>query len=76
MSRSPVQCLVFRRHATAGGAHVFQAGKGTCMLAYLDANSGSLLIQAIVAGAAGVAVFFKFGWRRITAPFRSRRPRS
>lgn len=45
-------------------------------LAYLDANSGSLLIQAIVAGAAGVAVFFKFGWRRITAPFRSRRPRS
>jgi hypothetical protein len=58
-------------------AHVAQAGKGATMqLAYLDANSGSLLIQAIVAGAAGVAVFFKFGWRRITAPFRSRRPRS
>ena len=44
------------------------------MLAYLDAASGSLIVQAIVAGAAGVAVFFKLGWRRITAPFRSKRP--
>jgi hypothetical protein len=40
------------------------------MLAYLDATSGGLIIQAIVAGAAGAAVFFKLGWRRITAPFR------
>ena len=40
------------------------------MLAYLDAGSASLVIQAIVAGAAGVAVFFKLGWRRITSPFR------
>ena len=42
------------------------------MLAYLDAASGSLIVQAIVAGAAGAAVFFKLGWRRITAPFRRR----
>jgi hypothetical protein len=41
-------------------------------LAYLDAASGSLIVQAIVAGAAGAAVFFKLGWRRITAPFRGR----
>jgi hypothetical protein len=41
-------------------------------LAYLDAASGSLIIQAIVAGAAGVAVFFKLGWRRITSPFRGK----
>ena len=41
-------------------------------LAYLDAGSASLVIQAIVAGAAGVAVFFKLGWRRITSPFRRR----
>jgi hypothetical protein len=27
-----------------------------------------------VAGAAGVAVFFKLGWRRITSPFRAKRP--
>jgi hypothetical protein len=40
------------------------------MLAYLDAASGSLIVQAIVAGAAGAAVFFKLGWRRITSPFR------
>jgi hypothetical protein len=42
------------------------------MLAYLDAASGSLIVQAIVAGAAGAAVFFKLGWRRITSPFRRR----
>jgi hypothetical protein len=42
------------------------------MLAYLDAASGSLIVQAIVAGAAGAAVFLKLGWRRITSPFRRR----
>jgi hypothetical protein len=48
-------------------------GKETrSMLAYLDAASGSLIVQAIVAGAAGAAVFFKLGWRRITGPFRRR----
>lgn len=41
------------------------------MLAYLDAASGSFLVQAIVAGAAGVAVFAKLFWRRLTAPLRS-----
>jgi hypothetical protein len=40
-------------------------------LAYLDAGSGSLLIQAVVAGVAGAAVFLKYGWRRLTSPFRS-----
>ena len=45
------------------------------MLAYLDAASGSLIVQAIVAGAAGAAVFFKLGWRRITSPFRRHRRR-
>jgi hypothetical protein len=42
------------------------------MLAYLDAASGSLIVQAIVAGAAGAAGFFKQGWRRISTPFRRR----
>jgi hypothetical protein len=41
-------------------------------LAYLDAASGSMIVQAIVAGAAGAAVFFKLGWRRLTSPFRGR----
>lgn len=41
-------------------------------LAYLDAGSGGLLIQAIVAGAAGAAVFLKVGWRRITSVFTRR----
>ena len=42
------------------------------MLAYLDAASGSMIVQAIVAGAAGAAGFLKHGWRRITGPFRRR----
>jgi hypothetical protein len=40
------------------------------MLAYLDAASGTMLVQAIVAGLAGLAVFFKLFWRRLTSPFR------
>jgi hypothetical protein len=34
------------------------------MLAYLDANSGSLIASAIAAGFAGIAVVFKMGWSR------------
>lgn len=43
-------------------------------LAYLDPGSGSLLVQALVAGAAGAAVAAKLYWRRITSRFRRRRP--
>jgi hypothetical protein len=39
-------------------------------LAYLDAASGSMIVQAVVAGVAGVAVFAKVFWRRLTTPFR------
>jgi hypothetical protein len=39
-------------------------------LAYLDAASGSMIVQAVVAGAAGAAVFLKLFWRRLTGPFR------
>jgi ABC-type transporter Mla maintaining outer membrane lipid asymmetry permease subunit MlaE len=35
------------------------------LVAYLDANSGSLIIQTVLAGAAGAAVAVKLGWRRI-----------
>ena len=40
--------------------------------AYLDAGSGSLIVQAVVAGAAGALVAVKLGWRRITDRFRKR----
>jgi hypothetical protein len=43
------------------------------MLAYLDAASGSFVVQAIVAGAAGAAVFLKVFWRRLTSPLRRTR---
>jgi hypothetical protein len=36
-------------------------------LAYLDAGSGSLIVQAVVGGAAGVAVATKLYWRRLVA---------
>lgn len=36
---------------------------------YLDAGSGSMIVGAVAAGAAGVAVAAKVGWRRITGGF-------
>ncbi|GAA2699371.1 hypothetical protein GCM10010429_01050 [Micromonospora olivasterospora] len=47
-------------------------GKETAVmhLAYLDAGSGSLIVQAVVGGAAGAAVAAKLYWRRLTARFR------
>lgn len=34
------------------------------MLAYLDAGSGSIILQAILGGTAAVAVAVKLWWRR------------
>ena len=39
-------------------------------LAYLDAGSGSLIVQAVVAGAAGMVVATKLSWRRLVSRFR------
>ena len=39
------------------------------MIAYLDANSGSLIASAIAAGFAGIAVVFKLGWSRTVGFF-------
>lgn len=39
-------------------------------LAYLDAGSGSLIVQAVVGGVAGVAVAAKLYWRRLVSRFR------
>ncbi len=43
------------------------------MLKYLDAGTGSMLVQMAVAGVAGAAVFFKIFWAKITGPFRRNR---
>ncbi|GIF67551.1 hypothetical protein Ais01nite_55860 [Asanoa ishikariensis] len=43
-------------------------------LAYLDAGSGSLIVQALVAGTAGVVVAAKLYWRRVTGMFRRKTP--
>ncbi len=43
------------------------------MLKYLDAGTGSMLVQMAVAGVAGAAVFAKIFWAKITSPFRRKR---
>ena len=35
------------------------------VLLYIDPGTGSIILQAIVAGVAGVSLFIKFGWHRI-----------
>jgi hypothetical protein len=39
--------------------------------AYLDPGSGSMLVQLLLGGAAGVAVIFRLGWQRFRDLFRS-----
>jgi hypothetical protein len=45
--------------------------------AYLDPGSGSMLVQLLLGGTAGVAVILKLGWRRLLERFgvgRSKQP--
>jgi hypothetical protein len=39
------------------------------VVGYLDAGSGSMIVGAVAAGAAGVAVAAKVGWKRMTGVF-------
>ena len=41
------------------------------MFAYLDTGSGSLLLQMLLGGIAGLGVFFKMNWHRFRARFTS-----
>ena len=45
----------------------------TSIIAYLDAGSGSVLLQAILGGTAAVAVTVKLYWRRLTGFLRLRK---
>ncbi|MBW3548429.1 MAG: hypothetical protein KY452_09890 [Actinobacteria bacterium] len=42
-------------------------------LMYLDAGTGSLIVSVVVAGAAGLGVFLRMGWRRVVGAFSPRR---
>ena len=42
-------------------------------VAYLDANSGSMIAAAVAGGLAGIAVVFKLWWRRLTSLFLPKR---
>jgi hypothetical protein len=44
------------------------------MLSYLDAGSGSMLLQLLLGGAAAMAVGARFYWRRLLRFLRIRRP--
>lgn len=43
------------------------------ILAYLDAGSGSLIVQLLAGGVAGIAVTAKLYWRRVLSFLRIRR---
>jgi hypothetical protein len=43
------------------------------ILAYIDPGAGSLLIQLLIGGLAGLAALVKFRWNRIRATF-ARKP--
>ena len=43
-------------------------------LAYIDAASGSMLLQVILGGAAAVAVALKMWWRRVLRILHIRKP--
>jgi hypothetical protein len=45
------------------------------VLAYFDPGSGSLLMQAVVGGTAGLLVFAKYLWDSAPAFFRARKQR-
>ena len=44
------------------------------LLAYLDAGSGSVILQALLGGAAALAVTGKLWWSRVLTLLRIRRP--
>ncbi len=46
------------------------------MLAYLDANSGSLIASVIAGGLAGFVVVAKMGWRRVLGAFSPKQRRA
>jgi hypothetical protein len=56
MKKIPVLAVVWLILGIAGSAH-----------AYLDPGSGSMVVQALLAGVAGLLVALKFLWHRISA---------
>ncbi len=35
------------------------------VMLYIDPGSGSIILQAVIAGVVGVLMFFKYGWRKV-----------
>jgi hypothetical protein len=59
MRKIPIFAVVWLILGVAGSAH-----------AYLDPGSGSMVVQALLAGVAGLLVALKFLWHRIAALFK------
>jgi len=45
------------------------------ILAYFDVGSGSLLVQALLGGAAGLMVFARFAWNALSKVAQARKSR-
>jgi len=48
---------------------IFILSSANSAFAYLDAGSGSMIMQILLGGLAGIAVILKLFWRRILAIF-------
>jgi hypothetical protein len=59
--------------AVAGGLLIL-ASATTPAFAYLDPGAGSMLLQGMLAAAAGSAFALKQYWRRVTSLFRRKPP--
>jgi hypothetical protein len=59
------------RLASIGIPLLFVLAAETRVDAYLDPGSGSMLVQLLLGGVAGVAVIMKLGWQRFRDMFRS-----
>jgi hypothetical protein len=61
---------IVRAAAAAAGLLALSATRAE---AYLDPGSGSMLLQLLLGGAAGLAVAIRLSWRRLTARLRGDR---
>jgi len=60
-----------RRATLALAGSIVLAGAGSAH-AYLDAGSGSMMLQLLLGGVAGLGVACRLYWRRLADRFRSR----
>lgn len=71
-SHAPVRCCTALATKTLAAASVFFLLWEVPLGAYLDPGSGSMLVQLLLGGVAGIAVTLRLGWRRLRDRFNLR----